>query len=556
MMPFPNSFRTAPSVMAFIAIATVASAQEGPSLHARALAPNTDNNQTVQSAVGPIQAAKLFQQDAFCCGGFGPYPTAARAEARADFGSLGAYASIVNGYLAFGGASWRDQFTITGAPNGTVLEFDVTMSVIGDLSRLANSFRQSAQVQAWITGFPNPTTCLAPEDTLSLCNVGVRDQVHAEGRTVAGSYIQTLRVQLVAGQVYDVTQSLTAYSYMDSGYFFPEALLAGAFATADFLAGTSFSITPVSPGAGYTAASGHRYDAPTTNTAPTADAGANQSVRLGAPVHLDGSGSFDDNTPTEQLQFEWSFVSVPDGSEAALTDPATMAPSFVPDRPGDYVLQLVVTDQGAVSSTPSQITISDNPPPTANAGLDRLVMVGSVVPLVGAGADPEGEPLVYTWELVSVPVGSGSQVANPSLAETTFIPDRAGVYTIQLTVSDSVGPGEPDSVEITAMTASGFAESQIQAASDSVLDLPGGAVTNRGNQNALTQFLSNAVLALQSDDLNAAGHQIAQAIRRTDGCALRGAPDGNGPGRDWITTCDGQNQVYPLLVEALAAISP
>jgi len=37
---------------------------------------------------------------------------------------------------------------------------------------------------------------------------------------------------------------------------------------------------------------------------------------------------------------------------------------------------------------------------------------------------------------------------------------------------------------------------------------------------------------------------------------VQGTPDGNGPGRDWITTCAAQEHVYPALGAALAAITP
>ena len=60
----------------------------------------------------------------------------------------------------------------------------------------------------------------------------------------------------------------------------------------------------------------------------------------------------------------------------------------MPDLPGSYLVQLIVTDQGGLSSAPSQITIGDNPPPTADAGSDQLVILASVVVLSGSGADP------------------------------------------------------------------------------------------------------------------------------------------------------------------------
>ena len=55
--------------------------------------------------------------------------------------------------------------------------------------------------------------------------------------------------------------------------------------------------------------------------------------------------------------------------------------------------------------------------------------------------------------------------------------------------------------------------------------------------------------------MTAARQQLETALSRTDGCALQGAPEGNGPGRDWITTCAAQQPVYVALHAALAAIA-
>jgi hypothetical protein len=176
--------------------------------------------------------------------------------------------------------------------------------------------------------------------------------------------------------------------------------------------------------------------------------------------------------------------------------------------------------------------------------------------LNGSGTDPDDDVLSYSWALAGVPAGSTAQPYSPTSAQTTFIPDHPGVYMAQLIVSDFVGAGESDTVQVTATTLAGYAEDRLQSVSAHLTGLSSGSLTNRGNQNALTQFLSNAIIALQSGDLSAAAHQIKQAISRLDGCALRGIPDGNGPGRDWITTCDAQNQMYLLLMDALTAIAP
>ena len=291
--------------------------------------------------------------------------------------------------------------------------------------------------------------------------------------------------------------------------------------------------------------------------APTANAGTNQTARPGTTINLDGRGSYDDNTPTNLLQYAWSFVSVPTGSAVAtLTGANTMQPDFVPDLAGNYVVQLVVTDQDGLSSQPSQVTIGENLPPTGHAGPDQVAIVNHSVELNGSAIDPDGDSITYNWQFTVQPTGSNAQLAQPNSADTTFVPDRPGVYVATLTPSDFLGRGTSASVTITVTTGAMFAETQAQEAAAQLQSLSADAVTTGGNQNALIQFLSNAVVALQNGNMTGARQQLQQAITRTDGCALQGAPDGNGPSRDWITTCEAQEHVYPRLVAALGAIAP
>ena len=69
-------------------------------------------------------------------------------------------------------------------------------------------------------------------------------------------------------------------------------------------------------------------------------------------------------------------------------------------------------------------------------------------------------------------------------------------------------------------------------------------------------FLMQATVAIQEGDFDEAIDKLEQALARTDGCQLRGTPDGNGPGRDWITDCTAQAAVYASLSSALEALSP
>lgn len=89
--------------------------------------------------------------------------------------------------------------------------------------------------------------------------------------------------------------------------------------------------------------------------------------------------------------------------------PAEPTPSSVGDR-------LRVTVLGTADQ-PAKLRISRirvapdvvmaNPPPIANAGPDRVAVLGSAVRFDGrASYDPEGVPLYYTWRLVDAPYGS------------------------------------------------------------------------------------------------------------------------------------------------------
>ena len=488
------------------------------------------------------------------------------AEATARYGELHVVSSVVNGGQASGNVSWTDSFTITGPTPGTVAPFLVTFRVTGELTvpdtregaNPAVIGDQYSQFVAWLIGLP---TSGAPCVGLQLgpgqdCSYSVTEMKRRTYNLLWGDFgytdsllndmERTFTVQLEVGRTYSVRQELMAQSIISAMF----SSTAAANMTAVLY------IDPISPEYSYTTGSGRNYRSPVTNSAPTASAGSDQTVRPGTAVSLDGSGSYDDNTPSNELQYAWTFVSVPSGSQATLTGADTATPSFSPDVHGSYLIQLVVTDQGGLSSAPSLVSVAENSPPTANAGADRIVLVGTVVQLAGSGADADDDPVTFAWTLSNAPAGSTSAISNSLLPNAAFVPDRAGVYVAQLIASDVLGSGEPDTVQITAITGTQNAENLIQSASDLVAGLGAGEVTNKGNQNALLQHLSQAVSALQASDLIDAAHKLELAISRVDGCAARGSADGTGPSRDWVTTCGAQNLIYRLLLDALNAFAP
>jgi len=154
------------------------------------------------------------------------------------------------------------------------------------------------------------------------------------------------------------------------------------------------------------------------NTPPVAVAGDDQSIHAGELVWLDGSGSFDDNTPSDDLAYAWTLTARPEGSSATLTGADTATPNFVADLSGAYDVSLVVTDAQGLSSDPDPVTISSaNLAPTADAGADAGAIVGDMTALDGTdSSDPEDDPLAHAWSIIEAPDGSSATLSDPGSA--------------------------------------------------------------------------------------------------------------------------------------------
>ena len=147
------------------------------------------------------------------------------------------------------------------------------------------------------------------------------------------------------------------------------------------------------------------------NQAPTANAGSNQSVAVGASVTLDGTGSTDPDSNT--LTYSWAKTS---GPAVSLNGATTAQPTFTaPSSPSVIVFTLSVTDE--LTTVTDTVTVTVSTGLIANAGQDQNVTTGDVVTLDGTNsANTAGNTLTYSWAKTSGPsvTLNGATTAQPT----------------------------------------------------------------------------------------------------------------------------------------------
>jgi len=74
---------------------------------------------------------------------------------------------------------------------------------------------------------------------------------------------------------------------------------------------------------------------------------------------------------------------------------------------------------------------------------------------------------------------------------------------------------------------------------------------NKNMQNTLTNKINAVLKMIDEGAYQGALNKLENDILgKTDGCAETASPDKN----DWIVNCPAQNQVYPLIIEAMGLL--
>ena len=180
------------------------------------------------------------------------------------------------------------------------------------------------------------------------------------------------------------------------------------------------------------------------NTAPTVDAGGDQTVPEGSTVSLDATVSDPDSEDT--LEYTWSHdstLSITFADDAE--DPSFTAPNVAEDTPVEFTLEVsdgtaTVTDKVTVT-----ITDSENTAPTVDAGGDQTVPEGSTVNLDGTATDLDSEDtLEYTWSHDStLSITFADDAEDPSFTAPNVAEDTPVEFTLEVsdgtaTVTDKV----------------------------------------------------------------------------------------------------------------------
>jgi hypothetical protein len=141
-------------------------------------------------------------------------------------------------------------------------------------------------------------------------------------------------------------------------------------------------------------------------------------------------------------------------SSVATVDHGTM----IPHSPGNATI--TVSNSGK-SATVAITVVSANTAPTADPGNDRIVPVGTFIPLDAAGSsDPDGDLLSCGWSLALKPAFSTAAFSDTTQHTTSFTADREGYYVAKLRVTDGRGGEESSYISILATTSSDVEERQ------------------------------------------------------------------------------------------------
>lgn len=164
------------------------------------------------------------------------------------------------------------------------------------------------------------------------------------------------------------------------------------------------------------------YSASSSNLAPTANAGPDQTVTVGSAVTLNGGGSSDaDGTVAS---YAWTQIS---GATVTLSSATAAQPIFTaPDSASTLIFSLIVTDDDGTASTADTVTVG-----VSTAAIYSGISFTGTDALVNNPSKTSGAGLPRSNETVTVKVVDSS---DNKLLTTTVVLDASGLLPSKINV--------------------------------------------------------------------------------------------------------------------------
>ncbi|OGH15341.1 MAG: hypothetical protein A2689_02050 [Candidatus Levybacteria bacterium RIFCSPHIGHO2_01_FULL_38_96] len=235
------------------------------------------------------------------------------------------------------------------------------------------------------------------------------------------------------------------------------------------------------------------------NEAPTADAGAPQTVFEGDSIQFDASGSSDPDGASDITSYSWEFGDGETGTG--------INPTHVYKDNGTYTATLTVEDTYGEKDIDNVVISVNNAAPVVGAisASQAYFILGNPTTINTAGSFTDAGILdIHSalWDFgEGISLGNVTESNGNGTATGTFVYTVPGTYTVSLTVTDNDGDSgiSQNSLTVSVVTSEG--------AVNDLLDVIEGFNLHNGIQNSLDGKLEAAQNAL--DDLNVNNDQAA-----------------------------------------------
>ena len=223
---------------------------------------------------------------------------------------------------------------------------------------------------------------------------------------------------------------------------------------------------------------------------PVANAGDDRAFVFGSTVQLDGSGSTVDHRGTI-ASYAWERTGGTPGVTVTLTGGNTARPTFIADALTEsagsvvHIFTLTITDNtGAKATDIVRIEVtSPNDGLLAEAGKNQTVFSGTTVILDGAdSAFDSRDVFSHAWKRVGGTAGTSVTLIDANTIRASFTSDILDpdgndvIHIFELTVTDSAGNTDSDTVTITIMP--GF----------EAIPSPGGYIPSPGSYESVSEY--------------------------------------------------------------------